>query len=393
MSRAKSIMCVRMWEMAGKPMIRHKTALLGLAILLIRPGLPGFVSFYTGGPLRAASATGQPAPATGLDKTAETKWVGKIIGPDKYENNCSSCHVHEFEAWQRTRHYATFKDRHRSDEADVILENMGQKSMKRIGVCRQCHYTSKLKKDKIRASWGVSCESCHGPALHWGDIHNKIGGEPSGQAIQWGAGKNEAKEARASRLGAAQAKGLIHSDMIYDIATNCFGCHTVPNETLVNKGKHKAGSDFDLVVWSQGEIRHNFSSSTGAPDHPTNRPSSAEQQRRLYVVGAMVDLEFSLRNLASVNEKGKAFHHAMIERVNRARKKINAVLQAVDIPELATTVNALPASVDASTSIDAAVPASLSEASKRFVAKYDGSELSAVDSLIPTEVKGEAYKE
>ena len=237
---------------------------------------------------------------------------------------------------------------------------------------------------------GVSCESCHGAAREWNDIHNKAGGDPQGATLKWGEGRQESAEQRAARLGAAQAKGMIHSSMIYDIATNCFGCHTVPNEKLVNTGKHKAGSDFDLVTWSQGEVRHNFLSSPGAPGNPTNRPAGEEQKRLRYVVGAMVDLEFSLRNLAGVQEKGGDFHKAMIDRVNTARAKIAAVLGAVEVPGLAAVVGTVPATVDESTSIDSGLPGKLGQATREFAGT--SADLSAIDGQIPEDVKGTPYE-
>jgi hypothetical protein len=183
---------------------------------------------------------------------------------------------------------------------------------------------------------------------------------------------------------------MIHSDMTYEIATNCFGCHTVPNETLVNTGKHKAGSDYDLVTRSQGEVRHNFLSSPGAPDNPTNRPAGAEEKQVIYVVGAMVDLETSLRNLASVQEKGGDFHNAMISRVNAARKKVDAILATGGASQLAAAVKNVPATVDASTSIDAALADDLGAATREFV-KNPG-DLSAMNSQVPTETRGAVFE-
>jgi hypothetical protein len=186
---------------------------------------------------------------------------------------------------------------------------------------------------------------------------------------------------------------MISSQMIYAIATNCFGCHTVPDETLVNKGGHKAGSDFDLVAWSQGEVRHNFADSKGAPDHPTNRPATPEMLRRLYVVGAAVDLQFSVRNLAAVKEKGGVFDKAMIDRVNRSRAKVAAILALAPIPELADAVKAVPEKVDASTAIPAGLAEKLAAAGKEFAAKNDGTKLAAIDSLIPKKYMGTVSKE
>lgn len=320
--------------------------------------------------------------------------AAKIIGPDgNADNACSKCHTLETEAWQNTHHFSTFKVRHQSERAKEILDKMGFRSMKRQGECRQCHYTSVVNSDKLIPTWGVSCESCHSPAADWVNFHNKVGGDPNAEVLKWGTGKDEPPAQHKARLAAAQAKGMISSSMIYEIAANCFGCHTVPDETLVNKGTHKAGSDFDLVAWSQGEVRHNFADSKGAPDHPTNRPASPEQLRRLYVVGAVVDLQFSLRNLASVKEKGGEFDKAMIDRVNRVRGKVAGILALADIPEVAEALKGVPEKVDASTAIPADLPDKLAAAGKQFAAKYDGTKLAAIDQLIPKEYKGKVYKE
>ena len=316
--------------------------------------------------------------------------VADIIGPEGGDNSCANCHANEAEAWKHSAHFRTFAERHRSERAKEILANLEIRSMKRSDQCRQCHYTSVMQEERVRASWGVSCESCHGAARKWNDIHNKVGGSAEGKTLQWGEGRQESAELRAVRLGAAADKGMIHSEMTYDIARNCFGCHTVPNETLVNTGKHKAGSDHDLVAWSQGEVRHNFLSSAGAPANPTNRAATAEQKRRLYVVGALVDLEVSLRNLAAVKQKDGDYHKAMIERVNAGRAKVDAILAAVEIPGLATAVKNVPGTVDAGTSIDAGVADQLGEATRQFAGEVR--DLAVIDGQIPEETKGDAFE-
>ncbi len=316
----------------------------------------------------------------------EKNWA-KIMGPVKTDNSCDACHAMEADAWLQTHHFATFKNRHKDKRAKEILGNLGLgKRMKKPAadnMCLQCHYTTLIDRAKIRVKWGVSCESCHGPARDWVDIHQRVGGTADGTALKWGDGKNEPSAQRAARLGAAAAAGMIHSEMIYEIAANCYGCHTVPNEALVNTGKHKAGSDFDLVAWSQGEIRHNFVSSSGAPAGPTNRPASKQQLRRLYVVGAMVDLEFSLRNLAAAKDTAGDYHAAMTTRVERARSKLQEIVAAVEIPELEAVM----------ASADSATPDQVGAATRDFVRNYDGTTLGAIDDRIPKAYRGIAYKE
>jgi len=140
-------------------------------------------------------------------------------------------------------------------------------------------------------------------------------------------------------------------------------------------------------------VRHNFADSSGAPDHPTNRAATPEQLRRLYVVGAMVDLQFSLRNLANVKEKGGDYEKAMVDRVNRIRAKVAGALALVDIPELADAVKAVPEKVDAATVIPPDLADKLATATKEFAAKNDGSKLGAIDTLIPKQYMGKTTGE
>lgn len=326
-----------------------------------------------------------------MSEEEERTMASMIVGPTKNDDNCSSCHALETEAWETTAHFATFKTRHRTEEAKEILANMGAKSMKRAGDCRQCHYTSELKNEKVRASFGVSCESCHGAARDWLAVHSKLGGGMTASDLKWGTGKQQSAESREHRLAMSRDKGMINSSMIYDIAKNCFGCHTVPNETIVNVGGHKAGSDFDLVAWSQGEVRHNFSSSEGAPDAPTNRVASSEEKRRLYVTGLMVDLETTLGNITRLTEKNGAYHLAMVERANGVRAKIATVLAVQPISELSAAVQAVPNPMSGSTEIHAELPGQLGMATQAFLESHDGSELGAIDEMIPTAFKGTPY--
>ena len=157
-------------------------------------------------------------------------------------------------------------------------------------------------------------------------------------------------------------------------------------------GGHRAGSDFDLVAWTQGEVRHNFLSSDGAPANPWNRAAPPERRRMMYIVGALTDLEYSLRNLSNLKQKGGAFHLAMIERVNRLHEKVQRVLEIIDIPQLATALQLVPDPVTASTALDRTVPGRLGNATRLFVDEYRAADLSAIDDQIPATVKGKVTK-
>ena len=326
-----------------------------------------------------------------LSTSAEKARAAKVIGPEGTARNCAACHVFEDLTWQRTHHFTGFTRRHRTRTAQEILRNIGQLSMKRQGDCRQCHYTSTMHDAKLMPEWGVSCESCHGPAKDWVNVHDRVGGNPKGIMLKWGQGKNETPAERDARLSAAEARGMISSRMIYDLAARCLQCHTGPDERLVNHGKHPAGSDFDLVAWSQGEMRHNFVDSPGAPEQPTNRRLTANERRRMYVVGAAVDLQFSLRNLLAAREPDGDFEQAMLERTNDARDKLAAVLKVVRIPELQSVLAQVPRHLAGPSGIHADVPVRVGQAARQFAARYDGSTLAAVDPQIPPDVVGKPY--
>ncbi len=322
-----------------------------------------------------------------------------IVGPDTGTDNCANCHTQETAVWKETHHYSTFGIRHTDQRAKDILarlkeagvkQNRRMKAAKPDNMCLQCHYTTAMEGTRPKVKWGVTCESCHGPGKDWLTNHQPTERKPDGGVIGMNESRTfESPEGRKARLDGAAAKGMIHSQMIYRIAKNCYSCHTVPNEQLVNAGTHRAGSDFDLVAWSQGEIRHNFVSSPGAPKNPTNAPVTKERLRQLYLVGALVDLEVSLCNLMGVKEKGDTFHRAMIGRVNRARAKVDAIVEKVGMPQLAAILASLPDPVTEDTMIQA-VPSELG-AFARNVSEDTG--LAAIDDLIPksSEYRGTVY--
>ena len=74
----------------------------------------------------------------------------------------------------------------------------------------------------------------------------------------------------------------------------------------MNKGGHPAGSAFELVSWSQGEVRHNTWHSKGRE----NVPASAARRRMLYLVGLGAELEAALRAIAKATVR-KPFAFAM----------------------------------------------------------------------------------
>src|SRR4030095_10496287 len=104
---------------------------------------------------------------------------------------------------------------------------------------------------------------------------------------------------------------------IYLIARQCYDCHTVPNERLVNVGGHLAGSkEFGLVGWWQGRGRHNSLRVGGT----ANVAPTQGELRVMFIVGVMTDLEYSLRAVATASEKS-TFGVTSAQRAARMKKR------------------------------------------------------------------------
>jgi hypothetical protein len=293
----------------------------------------------------------------------------KIIGSDQ----CAKCHQPEVQQWMHTPHYTTYESLHRLPRAKEIADKLGLQSIKRNDVCTQCHYTKQVEDGRERAVAGVSCESCHGGARDWVASHNDYGGP--------GAKTSESAEHRAKRVADSVAKGMNNPHNIYLIARQCYDCHTVPNEKLVNVGGHLAGSqDFELVSWSQGMVRHNFLRGGGT----TNATLSQDELRVMYVVGVMTDLEYSLRATATATDKS-TFGVTSAKRAARMKKKLLEIQKLANDPLLNSALEAVD-TVELRLGNGAAIVAAadaVSKAANEFAEKADVKQLAAVDSLVP----------
>ena len=303
----------------------------------------------------------------------------KIVGP----NACAECHKQEVEAWKGTHHFRTFREMPRHTEANEIAEKMGMRRIKSESLCLNCHFTVQRKNNKEEPISGISCESCHGAGQDWIKVHSGFSGKKE---------QTETKAEEEARWKLADSKGMIRPRSLYQLAKNCYGCHVVPQEDLVNKGGHRAGSDFELVSWSQGEVLHNTWYSKGKD----NVPASAARKRMLYLVGLGVELETALRAVGKATVR-KPYAFEMAARADRARKQLAAAAKAApNVPEIAKMV-------------EFAYSAGLKLNNERFLTtaadgvstllagiteKYDGSTMAGLDGLIPgpDKFKGTARK-
>jgi hypothetical protein len=239
------------------------------------------------------------------------------------------------------------------------------------------------KNNRAKPIAGVSCESCHGSGEAWIKVHSGFSGKTE---------QTETKAEEAARWKKADALGMIRPRSLYRLAKNCYSCHVVPQEKLVNVGGHPAGSPFELLSWSQGEVRHNTWYSKGSE----NKPADAARKRILYLVGRAVDLETAIRAIGKATAR-KLYAFEMAKRADRARQDLAAAAKAVpDVPELAKIVQ-LSHSAGLKLNNDPALTAAADGIAKQILSlteKYDGSKLAGVDSLLPgpDKYKGEVRK-
>ncbi len=299
----------------------------------------------------------------------------KTVGP----NACSECHKEEAEAWKSTHHFKTFRDMPRNPEGKKIAEKMGVRRINSESLCLNCHFT--VQQDRPVA--GISCESCHSAGQDWIKVHSEYSGKTE---------KTESAAEKAARWKLADSKGMIRPSSLYRLAKNCYSCHVVPQEDLVNKGGHKAGSAFELVSWSQGEVRHNTWFSKGKD----NVAADAARKRMLYLVGLSVELETALRGVAKATAR-KAYAFEMAKRVDRARKQLAAVAKvAPNVPEIAKMIEfAYSAGLKLNNeSYLTGAADGVAQLTQGIAENYDGSTMAGLDTFIPgpDKFKGTARK-
>ena len=303
----------------------------------------------------------------------------KIVGP----NTCAECHKQEAEAWKGTPHFKTFREMPRKAEAKKIAEKLGLRRIKSESLCLNCHFTVQQKNNKEEPIAGISCESCHSAGQDWIKVHSGFSGKTA---------KTETKAEGEARWKLAGSKGMIGPRLLYQLAKNCYSCHVVPQEDLVNKGGHKAGSSFELVSWSQGEVRHNTWYSKGKE----NVAADAARKRMLYLVGLGVELETGLRAIGKATVR-REYAFAMAKRVDRARKQLAAAaIAAPNVPEIAKMVE-FAYSAGLKLNNDRSLTVAADDVSKLLASitkKYDGSTMAGLDGLIPgsDKFKGTARK-
>lgn len=295
--------------------------------------------------------------------------------PDSHEvvgaGECAECHKQETEIWKGTHHYKTFSRLPRKKLATKIAKAMGFKRIKAGSICLTCHFTSKVTNDKAKPVAGISCESCHGPAKSWVKRHSEYSGKKK---------ETETPTQAKKRWADAEAAGMIRPRLTYALTKNCYSCHVVPEEKLVNQGGHPAGSPFEVVSWSQGEVRHN----TWHNNAKENREAGAERKRMLYTLGTAAELEAALQAMAKATTRGR-YGVTMAKRAEIAKLRMRRLARATRLPELIQIVDTAGAARLALNNEKELTTAAnkVAEIARKFSATYDGSELAAIDRYLP----------
>lgn len=320
--------------------------------------------------LAAVAAAAVLLLGAGSDARAQTEWDhSKVVGPDE----CAECHKAETEVWRGTHHFSTFREMPRSKEANDIARRMGLRRIKEGSLCLDCHFTTQQRGREREAIAGISCESCHAPARDWLKVHSEFSGLKEGQ---------ESQAQIAARWAASERAGMIRPGNMYAWAKNCFSCHVVPQEELVNRGDHTAGSAFELVSWSQGEIRHNLWYNDGA----RNEPASRETKRLMFVIGRAVELEIALRAVARATERAQ-YAVEMAKRADTARRavaQLGSLLGVSELRQMAQIADDVGLKLNNRGPLERAAD-QVGRLAQRVAERYDGSRFGAIDRYLPAE--------
>lgn len=292
----------------------------------------------------------------------------QVVGPAA----CAECHPQEVEAWKATKHFKSFFLSHRTAEAEKMISLLGLQPMKSEPRCTACHYLEKATPEASQTA-AISCESCHGAGREWVKTHGDYG--PGVKK------EHEPAEHRTARFADAVAHGMIRPGDLYALGRNCYGCHVLQDEKLANVGGHVPGSaGFNLVAWTQGEVRHNVLHT----DNRSNPEAPLEVRRRMLVVGWILETEFCFRATAQATEKA-AFGVTFARRADAARKMLEKIQGLAPTPELAAIIAvAQPVALKLNNAAQLTAAADRVGALGRdFSAQVPAEKLAGLDSLLP----------
>lgn len=256
------------------------------------------------------------------------------VGPEK----CVDCHTAEHGVWQKSAHSKGFQffEERNADKVEEILEAIGSKakSMEDEATCVKCHLTGNVGEAPLAA---ISCERCHGAAgpegTGWLRVHTSFGkGARSPD--------DEVPAHKAERITMSRSLGMRRSDQLYDIAANCMSCHGLAHPDVdaiqlsnMMEAGHPLKQEYELVKYSQGEVRHRFYPVSTLPG-PENQDSPPAHLAQLFVAGQLAKLVSAARSLdKSVDEQ---YGNEQLQRFDEAAKVLKHFPEAAGLLEEAT---------------------------------------------------------
>ncbi len=302
-------------------------------------------------------------------RAAARRMAAHVVGPGE----CEDCHEAEVSALHASGHWKGFPAGLSGARGKAMAEAMGIARPTDDWRCLRCHATPILKNEKLTVLGGVSCESCHGAAEDWMDLHDDYGD---------GEKEEESAEHAAERIAATVKAGMRRPDRVREVAESCVACHVVDDRKLVEKAGHPTGEGFEFLSWSQGEVRHNYMQSDGEK----NLPASARRRRIVFLVGQLTALE-RLAPLAGAAAGDGAHAVSLRSRRNAAAQ---AVKRADDLLGEASRLKELVKVLEASKgrNDDGGKVAELARQAADLYSRWGGGDLSPLDVMLPQEVKG-----
>jgi hypothetical protein len=317
---------------------------------------------------------------------------------------CLGCHGAETLSWMKSTHHNSHLLL-RAPNAKKYAEELGidPAEVRKSQACIRCHATGQADHHgDVRASTGVSCESCHGAAggdEGWLNAHAVYG--PNGTSFD-----DESGEHRKWRLERTQKAGMVQASQIYDMAKKCLECHLVEDEALVNAG-HKIGKSFEFLGQTTGELLHNFHEDQNVNSKgPTlwARRTGGKfnvRDRKKFVVGLLTEIETALLAFSKVEDESD-YSGSLVERAAGGWEFLAEVGEELedDFPEqLAEFVELLEEIEDLDASDEdsrkqAAEWARVAGKLAREYASGDGASLEVVDDVLGDFVEpvGEVFK-
>jgi hypothetical protein len=326
----------------------------------------------------------------------------KVVGRE----SCAQCHGPELKAWEQSSHNKKAWSLLEHPKAPEFAKAIDVTDIKGDSACTKCHGTHQMLNGQLKILQGNSCESCHGGAGGadgWLKKHYDFGQGGAKMADLLAERLKETAEQRAQRDAACTEAGMNRSENAMAIAKNCLSCHLVPNEALLKAG-HPMSSSFELVEWSNGEVRHNFlldaNKNNEAPsnwlDEFRNGPGRTVEGRKrlMYIAGKLADLEVSLRIRGGVTSTKRG---TLGDEMNDRILDIQEELEEFEIDDLKAVVDAtkdvkkksLRKITDQDKTTYAGVADAVAKAAKTFVtANASGDKLPA-KIKVRNKVKGE----